>query len=257
MLKKFYKDKKFFYQKKFCQIIFSKKEYITPEFEAFLNQLDHHIKNADVLIKNSSGDTTTVARIQWNQNCLIVKRYNFRNFFHALKLQFRKNYAERSFYYASLLEAKGVPTITPIAIIKRKFGFIKGTSYFISKYQAGMPGCSYFCDNSIMKAGWSETINGILNLIAILKIHKIFHGDFHFGNLIITNKRPLLLDFDSTKIISNPKKFQKFHGRDLKNFYKYLAKNQQAYTEFKARTIDQFFLEATSSLDSDNNNLQH
>lgn len=200
---------------------------------SFFKDLDSYIDKADFFFKNSPGDTTTVAVVNFNEQHFVIKRYNSRSFWHRLKLQFRKSHGFRSFKFASLLPQFDIQTVKPIAVIQKKIGFIKTKSYFISRYEKGISGCKFFSDTSITKSEWPETIDAILNITKKLKANGIYHGDYHFGNFVIVENKPMLLDFDRIKIVKNKKRFEKLHLKDLKNFYRYLQRNKCAHECFR------------------------
>lgn len=196
-------------------------------------EIDDFLINAKAIYKNQVSDVTTVAMIQIEQRFLVIKRYNFRNLLHALKLQFRQSHAFRSFNYAVYLSKLGIPSIKPAAIIQKKVGIIKLRSYFVSYYEQGVPGCVYFKDDSIFKDSWQKTRDEIYDTIAKLRQAKIYHGDFHFGNFVIVDSKPILLDFDHVRQVKINSHYKSLHNKDLKNFYRYLVRNKAAFQLFK------------------------
>lgn len=199
-----------------------------------LLEIEHYLRNAKKFFKNHAGDTTTVGVVQFRQKQFVVKRYNFRNFWHAVKLQFRVSHAYKSYWFAHYLNQHAITAIRPVAVIQKKILFTKQASFFISEYEAtGISGCLFFSNQSQSKTDWVKAIDLIFELIKKLKDYKICHGDFHFGNLLIVDNNPVLLDFDRIKKIKNAKRFHELHRKDLSNFYRYLVNNKEAYQAFK------------------------
>lgn len=199
----------------------------------FFTDIENYLKEAYHFYKQDIGDTTTVGVVKTLHNYYVIKRYNIRNFCHGIKLQFRKSHGFRSFHFAKYLATLKISTIKPVAVIQKKFLFLKKTAYFISVYEEGLPGCVYFRDDSSHKENWNKAINVIYDVITKMKQNCIYHGDFHFGNFVIVNDQPKLLDFDRIKKITNKKKFTELHNKDLKNFHRYLKRNSFAYNYFK------------------------
>ncbi len=90
------------------------------EMLALLEAIHHQSLPIEQYYKNQLGDTTTVFKTSIGMNTYIIKRYNFRNLMHGLKLQFRKSYGFRSYYTAIYLQQIGIPTIQPFAAIQAK-----------------------------------------------------------------------------------------------------------------------------------------
>lgn len=203
-------------------------EELIAQIEILFNQSSTHY------FKNTSGDTTTVACVHFGDKKLVIKRYNFKGFWHAVKLQFRRSHAFRSFKYAKILADLKINTIKPIAAIQKKFCLIKKQSYFVSEYLEGTKGCEYFHDNYPEKSKWLDVADKINIITKTLKIHQIYHGDYHFGNFVIVNDSPYLLDFDRICKVKRPKKFNLLHQKDITNFQRYLNRNHLAAKIFNS-----------------------
>lgn len=198
-----------------------------------VNNIDDALSQSWHFYKSSPGDTTTVGVVRVSDQHWVIKRYNFKNNLHALKLQLRKSHGARSFLFSLWLQKIRLPAIKPVAFIQKKSFFLKGRSYFVSEYEQGISGCHYFKDDSIFKNTWDITCHLIFSLIELMREHQIYHGDFHFGNLLIIGDEPKLLDFDRIKVIKNKNKFSRLHQKDLANFKRYLIRNHQALQFFK------------------------
>ncbi len=206
---------------------------LLPEFE----NLEKYFENA-IFFKNSFNDTTTVACVTIADKKLVIKRYNHKNFWHALKLQFRESHALRSFWYAHFLRKLNIKTIKPVAVIQKQSGVIKKATYFISEYLDGMKGCEYFHDNSQQEQHWPKTIEAVVMMFGAMKQNQLYHGDFHFGNLVIVNHEPYLLDFDRIAQVKSKKKFNKLRKKDVVNFNRYVVRNKKAARYFKNKITE-------------------
>lgn len=199
-------------------------------------KIANYLKNA-TFFKNTDGDTTTVAYVEVGNKKIVIKRYNQKSFFHFLKLQFRESHAFRSFWYAYYLNKLNIQTIKPIAAIQKKYFFFKKEAYFISEYLDGIKGCYYFKDNSEYQEHWPTTIKAIQTLYSKMKSHFIYHGDFHFGNLVIVADKTYILDFDRIHQFKSPRKFLKSTKKDLQNFHRYVARHAQAAPLFQGKLL--------------------
>jgi Lipopolysaccharide kinase (Kdo/WaaP) family len=233
-LNKFFSSSNFCLRKSFHSLFICAKEYDTPVMQSFFNNIDRYLENPkNIFFKNDAGDTTTVSVVNIENRLYVVKRYNFKNFWHALKLRFRSSRAMRSWLFTHHLHALGIKTIKPVAILEERWGLLRGRAYFISEYKQGIRGCDYFSDASLTKKNWPVAIRGILNLTLQLRESYLSHGDYHFGNLVMVNDEPVLLDLDRMWCYrSNNRRFQRAHKKDLDNFKRYLKRNNQADIAF-------------------------
>jgi hypothetical protein len=131
------------------------------------------------------------------------------------------------------LRQKNIPTLVPVAIVERRFGFFRGTAYFISEYVTGIRGCDYF-NMPIADAGhWGKVIENILSMIRLMRAALVEHNDFQYGNLLIVDDQPLLLDLEHMKIYKRDTRyFQRVFQRDLKYFLHFLQPNKPVYQVF-------------------------
>ncbi len=201
------------------------------EYQSLMEQLltnpDYFLATARNYYKNNERDTTTVGHVEVDGHQIILKRYNHRNLMHGIKLQFRQSHAFRSFWYAYQLGKLGIKTIKPIAVIQRKKLCFKQEAFFVSEFIPGIKGCEYFKDESFEQE-WGIIAQDIKDLVQQLQHHRIYHGDFHFGNLVIADNKVYLLDFDRIKQEINARKFAILHQKDRYNFRRYLDNHPKA-----------------------------
>jgi hypothetical protein len=239
LLNKFFSSNNFCLRKSFYSLFICAKKYDTPAMQLFFKNIDRCLDNPEnIFFKNDAGDTTTVSVVKIENRLYVVKRYNFKSFWHALKLRFRSSRAMRSWIFAHHLRALGIKTIKPVALLEERWGPLRGRAYFVSEYNQGIRGCDYFSDSSLTKKNWPVAICGILNLTLQLREFYLSHGDYHFGNLVMVNDEPVLLDLDRMwRYRSNNRRFQRAHKKDLENFNHYLKRNNQANVAFAKFTV--------------------
>jgi len=174
------------------------RKYDTPAMRLFLNDPESVLQGPCVKILKA-GNTTTVILIDINNIKLVVKRYNIKNFWHGIKRAVRNTRAAISWRNAHQLMLLKIPTAKPVALLEKRFGFFRGTSYFISEYAAGTPLQNYFSENNLPeeKILISEKIIALLN-----KLHsmQISHGDLKASNILIAGSEPVLIDLDAMRL---------------------------------------------------------
>lgn len=229
-------------KRSFRRRIICKQSYY-PVLQQFLSSIDQHLTTSrQQFFKSASNDTTTVGIVTIGALKLVVKRYNFRNFYHGLKVRCRPSKAMRSWRFAQQLLTHGIQTANPIAVVEERLGPLWGRAYYITEYVPGIRGCEFFADSSAYQSDWPQTIAAIEELTLQLRHHGFTHADYHFGNLIIHNTQPVLIDLDNMQQIKNTTRtFQRLHQKDINNFRRYLDRNLLACQAFKQFQRHQLF----------------
>jgi len=149
------------------------------------------------LLKN--GNSSTVALVEVNGKLLVIKRYNIKNFMHALKRCPRNTRAWSSWRNAHSLESLAIPTPKPIAFLEKRWGPFRSTSYYISEY---IDGTDLY---SLITSGRSKGINIKVLSIRFGKILKslydacMSHGDFKATNFIIAGEKLYVIDIEGMR----------------------------------------------------------
>ena len=217
------KSLKCFHQKTFRRQIFCYNAWLTPEMKILLNNPKHWLKTNDShYFKNKSQDTTTVAKTALAGKDIVIKCYNFRNFWHGLKLRFRSSGAMRSWVNAHYLLGYGISTVKPIAMVEERWLFFRGRSYFISEYVPGIEGDIYFKE---LTGQWQVALVSIETMIKQMCNAKISHQDFRLGNMLIYNDRPVLLDLDHVRRHHWQWYFRRLHRADIEHFLIFMKRD--------------------------------
>lgn len=137
------------------------------------------------LLKNDLATTLWLVPVEGR--VFVVKRYNIKNFWYALKRGFTQSRAARNWRNALYLRDCGIPTPTPIAMMEKRFGPWRRTAYFINEY---IPGTETH----------HQMTEQIQDLLKKFYDHKITHGDMKLTNILVSNDKVLLLDLDSMRI---------------------------------------------------------
>ncbi len=156
--------------------------YDSPTLQKLLANPEDFCTN---LLKNDLATTLWLVPIEGR--VFVVKRYNIKNFWYALKRGFTQSRAARNWRNALYLMDCGIPTPTPIAMIEKRWGPWRKTTYFINEY---MPGADTH----------HQMTDQIHEILKKFHVHKISHGDMKLTNILVSNDQVLLLDLDSMRI---------------------------------------------------------
>lgn len=207
--------------------VICEKNHFSAAMQDFFKNPDEYMANTPgPFFKNTPGEKSTIAVVQLNDRAYVIKRYNLKNRWHALKVGFRGTRAVRAWYYAHYLLKIGIPTIKPVALLEqRKFGGWRGKAYLIAEYKGGTRGCRFFREEFEPDNNWQSTAKAIADIIARLKQAKLSHSDLHVGNMLILDRQPYLIDLDHMHHHPVSFNFQSLHRKDVKLFFSYLQHN--------------------------------
>lgn len=176
------------FDKTFCN------ETETPDF---INQIDNLMLEGKIL---KDGNTCYVSHLAWNNNNIVIKRYNHKNLLYSLCHSFINSRARKVWLLTQRLLMLGIHTPKPLAYIERRKGFILWNSYIVTEYVEGRNFYYVFNDKSLTDNEQTVITKQIEKLLEILWSHHITHGDLKHSNIIITQKGPALTDLDQMKV---------------------------------------------------------
>ena len=183
------------------------------EIGQVLGDIDRFVDSGFIL---KQGNTATVSLVKLSDRSLVIKRYNVKGFFHALKLAFCVSRARISWKNAFRLEAIGIPALKAIALIENRLGFFGSKSYLIAEHIEGssLGEClrdALRIDNLIESAALKD-------IFSKLSEAQLSHGDFKASNFLISGQKPILIDLDSMREYSSKTNFRQAFRRDLERF---------------------------------------
>ena len=108
--------------------------YYDDAMAAFLNNPDAVLKDGRIL---KDGNSSTVFLIDLSGRLLVVKRYNMKNMWHALRRSYRQSRAWVSWRNAHLLKSIGINTPNPVAMMEKRLGPLRSVSYILTEYIDG------------------------------------------------------------------------------------------------------------------------
>ena len=193
---------------------------VRRESESSLRSLladpDAHIE-AGHLYK--AGGTATVAGVEVEGRLLVVKRYNVKSWLHWLKRFWRPSRAWHSWIEGNRLELLGIATPRPLAVIERRWCWLRGRAYLITDYCGGQDIIARF--EAYKQATPPETeLLALDRLFAALLRERISHGDFKGHNLFWDEARGAwsLIDLDAMRQHRSARSFARAYARDRARF---------------------------------------
>lgn len=183
--------------------------------------LDKFLADAKSNLKN--GNTCTVGLAKLAQRQVVIKRYNIKNWRHALMRALRPSRAAVSWANAHRLMISNIATPTPLALIEERWGCLRGRAYYLSAYVDAPDVAQFYVQNT--DAEIKQTVAQNLAVL-FFKLYALqyAHGDCKASNIKIVNGQPMLIDLDSMLAYSPSWiaswRFKRAHVKDLKRFMK-------------------------------------
>jgi tRNA A-37 threonylcarbamoyl transferase component Bud32 len=183
--------------------------------------LDSYLADFKANLKN--GNTCTVGLAQLAEHQVVIKRYNIKNWWHALMRALRPSRAAVSWANAHRLLISNIVTPKPLALIEERWGCLRGRAYFLSVYVDAPDVAKFYVQNT--DAEIKQTVaQNLATLFFKLYALQYAHGDCKASNIKIVNDQPMLIDLDSM-CAYRPSwiggwRFARAHVKDLKRFMK-------------------------------------
>ena len=171
------------------------RHYLNPAFSDFLAETDKWMVDGEIL---KAGNSATVVKLDCAGLNLVVKRYNIKNFSHALRRCWRSSRAQVSWKNAQRLSWWGIATPKPIAMLEKRCCGFRSTAYFISEYVAGSSAFDYLQKGDLSESALKVWLQQFAILLQRLIDLGLSHGDFKATNFLCGDDGKLyLLDLDA------------------------------------------------------------
>jgi len=197
-------------------------DFMVCERNSYHGEMKRLLSDPDPIISSSKllkdGRSSTVALAEVDGKRIVIKRYNIKNFIHALKRCARNTRAWSSWRNAHRLESLGIPTPRPIAFLEKRWGPFRSTSYYISEYVEGTDLYRLIVPDKLEKLNLealSKRFGGILQSIANASMS---HGDFKSKNFISSDDRMYIIDIEGMKEHRFKWRLKKALKRDCERF---------------------------------------
>ncbi|UTH37045.1 serine/threonine protein kinase [Pseudomonas sp. KHPS1] len=186
------------------------------DLQPLLSDLDARIEAGHIY---KTGGAATVARVELDGRPLVVKRYNVKNWLHWLKRFWRPSRAWHSWIEGNRLELLGIATPRPLAVIERRWCWLRGRAYLITDYCGGQDIIARFEAYKQAVPPENELL-ALDRLFAALLRERISHGDFKGHNLFWDEKQGAwsLIDLDAMRQHHSTRSFARAYARDRARF---------------------------------------
>ena len=192
--------------------IFDKSFCPQTQTKSFIEKLDKLMDEGKNLKK---GNTCYVSRLTWNNNDVVVKRYNHKGFIHSLRHTIKKSRARRGWQHGHRLVMLDIATPKPLAYIEQLKFKLVWKSYLVAEYVKGQKLYDFLNNNNATKEQ-QQTINKqIKELLDELEKNRITHGDLKHTNILVTDKELILTDLDGMKAHKWGFRYKSSRAKDL------------------------------------------
>ncbi len=164
-----------------------------PELARFVDDPDAGFRNAQVL---KAGNSATVVRLHLQGRPVVVKRYNQKNAWQALKRAVRPVARfRRAWLNGQRLSFLGIPTARPLALLEQRFGPLRGRAYLIMEDLGDVD-----LGAEVAARGLDEArLEQVVRLFQGLAAAGLTHGDTKISNFLVTPRGVSLVDLDALR----------------------------------------------------------
>ena len=186
------------------------------ELQPLLSNLDQLTEQGHIY---KTGGAATVAQVQLQGRPLVVKRYNVKNLAHWLKRFWRPSRAWHSWVEGNRLQLLGIATPQPLAVLERRWCWLRGRAYLITEYCGGQDIIARFQAFHDGSPPESDLL-ALDRLFAALLRERISHGDFKGHNLFWDERLACwsLIDLDAMQQHRSARSFARAYARDRARF---------------------------------------
>lgn len=168
------------------------------------------------------GGTATVAQVEAGGRQLLLKRYNIKGPLHWLKRFWRPSRAWHSWKEGNRLAFLGIATPQPLAMIERRWCWLRSRAYLITEYLPGHDIIARFQEAQADPQGnglpAEADLQALDRLFAALIRERISHGDLKGHNLFWQNGAWCLIDLDAVQQHRSERSFARAYARDRARF---------------------------------------
>ncbi|PMY43648.1 serine/threonine protein kinase [Pseudomonas sp. GW456-L14] len=191
------------------------------------------LEQADALLDQGhlykTGGAASVGRVEVAGRTLVVKRYNIKGFAHWLKRFWRPSRAWHSWQEGNRLAFLGIATPKPLALLEKRFLWLRSRAYLVTEYLAGPDIIERFAPYIDSGAAPEAELQALDRLFAELIHERISHGDFKGHNLFWQEDRWALIDLDSMCQHHGLGSFAPAYARDRARFMRNWPESSALY----------------------------
>jgi len=164
------------------------------------------------------GRTTFISRATLGGIEVVIKRYNHKGLFHALRHTLKGSRGRRNWLSANRLSLLNIPTPKPLAYIDEYRGPFLHRSYFIAEFVNGRDLYKILRDGSVPEDRKRRLIDGVVDTLNWMMHHGITHGDLKHTNILCEGDRLVFTDLDGMQVHRIAWLQRLMHKRDLARF---------------------------------------
>ena len=191
------------------------------------------LEQADTLLDQGhlykTGGAASVGKVEVAGRTLVVKRYNIKGFAHWLKRFWRPSRAWHSWREGNRLTFLGIATPKPLALLEKRFFWLRSRAYLITEYLPGPDIIERFAPYVERGDAPEAELQALDRLFAELIAERISHGDFKGHNLFWDQDRWSLIDLDSMCQHRTQGSFAPAYARDRARFMRNWAEDSALY----------------------------
>ncbi|OIN54681.1 lipopolysaccharide kinase InaA family protein [Pseudomonas costantinii] len=180
------------------------------------------LERADALLDQGhlykTGGSATVAKVEVAGRPLVIKRYNIKGFTHWLRRFWRPSRAWHSWYEGNRLAFLGIATPKPLAVLEKRFLWLRSRAYLVTEYLPGPDLIERFAPYVEGGDAPEAELVALDRLFAELIRERISHGDFKGHNLFWDRDRWVLIDLDAMRQHGSAASFAPAFARDRARF---------------------------------------
>lgn len=164
-----------------------------------------------------TGGAATVARIDLAGRPLLIKRYNIKSPLHWLKRFWRPSRAWHSWVEGNRLDFLGVATPRLLAVIERRWIWMRGPAWLITEFLHGKDIIARF-QPYLNCCPPEDELSALDHLFAMLIRERISHGDLKGHNLFWEQGRWAFIDLDAVQQHGSDASFARAYAKDRARF---------------------------------------
>lgn len=218
-LKKIFREcSEFVCNKDFRQFAVYPRRLSSTGFDEFI-QAPNSVFTATGAAMLKNGNTCTVIGTRIDDLDVVIKRYNIKNLLHVLRRCWRPTRAAHSWRNAHMLTTVyNIPTAAPLALIEKRFGPLRLTSWYVMQQVATMSAHELFLDATISIEEKRLYAGRLVEILIRMARFQISHGDMKATNFLFRDGQFFVIDLDSMRQHHRRGSFETAFRRDLQRF---------------------------------------
>jgi tRNA A-37 threonylcarbamoyl transferase component Bud32 len=197
-----------FFEHSWRRLLAHRRGWEGADMRQFLADPDGFMARGQLL---KAGNTATVVKAEVNGRAVVIKRYNIKNWRHALARCLRPTRAMHSWLHAHLLEIIGIRSLVPVLLLEQRFGPLHGKAYFICEW-IGAPDLLSHASDTPLDA---PEVAALSSLLMQMQKCQLSHGDFKANNLLLDRGDIAVIDLDAMRRHRSARRFARAYNKDL------------------------------------------